>query len=508
MRVDDILVHADRIAASTAIDEVVAAFQNTQSSTLDARSCDMLWLRDQIMDERMAAVRRVEGRGVDTSMLQLCGQWPSLQVRRVVAEPIAPLSNAARATLGYLTLCMLKTRAACNATQLGGNDAAVAVPADDLDRKEHQVTMHQASMATSSRSPSDKIYNTLGRSDKIAASTANKYIETLRSIDKKIGASRWPGGWLAALQVGRFKELTDELHRIWANPHTYRHKVSCILSAIVNCRDDMGMNSKQYSAAREFVHDEYRRAKVAANEKSLDNRLTKDREKRIVSDHQIDQAIDRATLELAEANKRDSQYCMRTHMERLWLLILRHVPAKRSDWGQCVVLSHHPTKDVAKDNTARRRDFNYILVPASESEPIVLVLRDYKTKRAYGEHQEEMPPSVSGEIRASMKLYPRDYLFVDVGRCKDKNSKDCKPFVKRSNYDRFARWVKKVSLKYFDVGATINDFRRRCVRDLADPIKHTRRECQRTAKSMLHSLQAQEFYRFVRPNSEDVSHQV
>ena len=499
MRVDDVLFQANRIAAANAVDEVVATFHDTRATALDARSCDMLSLRCQIMEERMAAVHTIEAQEVGTSMLQLCGRWPCLQVRRVVSEPIAPLSKATHATLGYLVLCMLGTRIFPALQGGGGGTTATPTDTDQLQvATNDSVVAHQAPSNTATRSPSDGVYQTLGRSGHIAATTANKYIETLRSIDKKIGVLRWPGGWLKALQIGRFKELTNEMHRIWTNPHTYRHKISCILSALVHCRDDLGMDSKQFSVTKEMVHDEYRSAKEAAYDKSLDNRLNKDRESRIVSDSQIDQAIDKATLELTRSMQRHDPYSMSIQMEKLWLLILRHVPAKRSDWGQCVILSHHPAK-----YNSERRDFNYILLPAIATEPVVLVLRDYKTKKAYGEHQEEMPLLVANEIRASLDAYPRDYLFVDVGACKDTESRDMKPFVKRSNYDRFARWVKRVSLKYFGVGATINDFRRRCVRDLADPAKHTRRERQRTAKSMLHSLQAQEFYRFVKPAAEE-----
>ena len=495
MHTDDVLSHAARIESSLSIDKVVAMFHDDKPVTTDDRSHNLLLLRAQIMTERGAAVHQVEALE-DAAMMQLCGKWPSLRVRMVVTEPVAPLSDASHATLGYLILCMLGTNVRSR-TWSGGdgvvatNDVAIQTSVPSV--RPHYDVVRPVYRESAVSSSSDKVYDTLRRSGAIAATTANKYIETLRTIDNKTRVSRWPGGWLAALRDGRFAELTGELHRTWPNPHTYRHKISCILSALVHCRDDLEMDDRQYNSARECVYAEYRRAKATAYEKSLDNRMDKDRESKMVSDRQIDKAVKKATSDLILSKKRRDPSAVSVQMEKLWLLILRHVPAKRSDWGQCVVLDHHPPNEHASG-----RDFNYVLVPRSMTESVVLVLRDYKTKKAYGEYREDMPPPVAKEIRDSLEAYPRDYLFVDVGECRAKDLRDPKPFVKRPNYDRFARWVKGVSLRYFGVGATINDFRRRCVRDLADPSVRTRRERQDTAKSMLHSLQAQEFYRFVK----------
>ena len=544
MRTDDVVTCASRAQASDALESVIAEFHPRHNedagpdagaphpSPSHASRADRVALQwARIMDERASMASELEGvRAGAVSFKTRLAKWPRLQMRTYIADEVDHVSHAGRAAVGYLLMCAC-ARATLPAHTMGpsaraggasalarggspdrANEAHVDVPRVDGPEVRVEVatpaTNPLAQARTPARTAADPVYDELGSHAPIAKTTSEKYIETLRTIDRKTDIVRRTGGWLEALRAGKFSDLVAELKSTWSNPHTYRHKISCLLGAIVHCGGAMGMSPDGYEAARAFVEQEHRDAKAAVYEKDLDNRLDKARQKRIITRAQIKSAIRKASEQLAKAQKKGDPRAMVLQQEKLWLLVLLHVPAKRSDWGRCVVLDRHPAADEDIAPTKRtksdqgqqpQRDFNYIHVPEDPKADVVLVLRDYKTSKTYGEHKEVMPKEVAREIRASLKAYPRDFLFVDIGDEGGSQADHLKPFVKRTNYDRFARWVKKVSLKYFGIGATINDFRRRCVRDLADPSTQTRRERQETAKSMLHSLQSQELYRFVSP---------
>ena len=517
MHVDDIVSSADRTAADRSLDKMVAEICG------DSRSCEganVLDLRNTIMEERAEAVRTVErAHGMD--MFRLCKQWPHLRVRSAFLPDPGPMSDAARVLVGFIALALAHTPRHVRAndpvdaqvSQHGGKRSSRRNRRSKKNR--HGKRARSATLVTTSaetvhvpRTPADDVYDDILQAEGIRNTSANKYVAVLRSIDNSLKrGAHSQGGWWEHIKQNRTPDLLRHMKKTWQNPCTYRNKIGAVLAALTHARDRLGIHDSRYCAARQEVERECVRANTVVNDARLDNELTSERAKRMLTSKQLSKGIKRATRDV-ERTRREPN-AMRAHLARLWLIVSKNVLAKRSDWGNCRVRSHRPRDSeaiitqanaVGEEVVQRTRQPNYIVVPTNPRKHVVLVLRDYKTFSYHGQYDEKLPHVVAKEIRASLKKYPREYLFVDVRAQGD--HLEAPPFVKTANHDRFARWVKSVNLKYCKVGATINDLRRACVRDHANPVESTRRERKRTADAMLHTLQSQEMYRFVPPKKK------
>lgn len=522
MHAEELIAGADGVAAKLAVDRIISDMCDERvdvSASVTERERHILEKVQTVVDERARVANRIASLA-GQSALRIREEWPVLTTRIFVYEPPRPLSNRALASIGYAWFALLTTastaesdvrnavdeydppvgsarsqqRTPTTESQSGGSYPTLAVWEQDRGIRDQRLRQ-RLRQGDDSRTPIEtrRVYDCFASTTDVAPSSAHKYASALSAIDNRTGITKIvPGGWLEALRRGMYDELLTEMKRTWSNPNTYLHKISSMIGAMNHCESALGFDAHEYASAREFLEEEHRAAKAVAYDNNLDNRLTKQREQRIVSDTLLDTAIARAGKKLARHRKNDADG-LRLQLEKLWLLIARHVPAKRSDWGQCAVFDTDPGQAGPGDES-----FNYVIVPRRGRGRATLVLERYKTSKVYGEFREEMPKVVSEEMRLSLKRFPRNYLFVDPAGCSESgDSADLLPFIKRPNYDRFARWVKDVSVKYLGVGATINDFRRRSIKKLADPGTRTRRERSETARSMMHSLNSQDVYRFV-----------
>lgn len=125
--------------------------------------------------------------------------------------------------------------------------------------------------------------------------------------------------------------------------------------------------------------------------------------------------------------KRDS---LSNSPERLLLFMYSEIPPVRSDYYKTQIFYSVP-KDI--DNG------NYIVLPslhASTSEDSAfLVLQSYKTASKYGVITVNLPDTLRDEIINSIKLIPRDYLFI--------SNRTGKPYKEAGSYNKWANRVLK-----------------------------------------------------------------
>ena len=98
--------------------------------------------------------------------------------------------------------------------------------------------------------------------------------------------------------------------------------------------------------------------------------------------------------------------------ERLLISMYTDIPPVRSDYYSTKIYSSYPTNPDSD---------NFIVINDYES---LLVLSKYKTSGKYGTIYINLPPSLKDEILYSIKLIPRDYLFVS-SRTKNKYNTTC-----------------------------------------------------------------------------------
>lgn len=86
--------------------------------------------------------------------------------------------------------------------------------------------------------------------------------------------------------------------------------------------------------------------------------------------------------------------------ERLLMSMYLDIPPVRSDYYATRLYDHFVSDDETRDNE------NYILMDKS-----MLVLKKYKTAAKYGHVYIELPGTLMNEIRESLRIIPRHYLF-------------------------------------------------------------------------------------------------
>lgn len=182
----------------------------------------------------------------------------------------------------------------------------------------------------------------------------------------------------------------------------------------------------------------------------------------------------------------------------LWLALCCHMQPKRSDFGRMHVVAADPYEGMSsfwRDDPERPgrlqqcapvRDGNFVVLHEDGIE-VSIVLTDYKTYKRYGVYREQLAPGAAAAVRASLALFPRQFLFVGT---------DDLPFDKGYGYDGFGNWVARVFESVGLPGTRINDLRRAAVARL--PGQATNESADDVAREMLHSPWVQQRqYKFV-----------
>ena len=308
--------------------------------------------------------------------------------------------------------------------------------------------------------------------------SAHRVCTDMQTLARLVLQSRETGDLIDLIQSGQ--PLMRIISSTWGDksPYTVCTKVSSITSAIKHASQTFDQASLE--ATRAFWGRKLADMTAALRDKERDNVQNEREAQSMLTFAELDTAI--SACDASHSNLQSSQ-------ERLWLIISRHVPAKRSDWGKILVVDNRDMVDP---------DTNAILVPSDARQSTVLILNQYKTATTYGQYEEVMPTLVAREIRTSLENIPRSHLFLDSrGR----------PWAKSVCGDPFAMWVKRVFTKHVGRGVTVNGLRKSWVRMAGDPSKFTLRERDELARRMNHTsdTQANRYFKLLQSDRQNAA---
>lgn len=158
-------------------------------------------------------------------------------------------------------------------------------------------------------------------------------------------------------------------------------------------------------------------------------------------------------------------------VERLLLGFYTYIPPVRADYfaTEIVNMKDRPTEQ------------NYIRRFAPDI--CKCVLRDFKTKKAFTRIENILPKPLQDELNESLRLYPRNYLFI---------AKNGKPFTRNS----FCVWSKRLLSKVFETEFTLVMIRHLYISSL-NFNKLTTEQLIEIGNKMGHSIHTQRDYNWV-----------
>lgn len=160
------------------------------------------------------------------------------------------------------------------------------------------------------------------------------------------------------------------------------------------------------------------------------------------------------------------------------LLLAMYVlePPKRQDYGA--------VKIVSDDDHVQQTDTtqNYLVVSKDKS-AATLILNSYKTAKKYGKLEFQLHPNLVKIIVTSLRVHPRDFLFVD-----SKN----RPY----NDTSFAKLTSRIFNKLFKKNVTVNTLRHSIIKYYYNNPKTTHKERVELCKRMCHSIDMQSSYAY------------
>lgn len=160
--------------------------------------------------------------------------------------------------------------------------------------------------------------------------------------------------------------------------------------------------------------------------------------------------------------------------ERLVLSMYTYLPPLRSDFNKVFIYK--------KEYKTYEHD-NYIIL-LDKKYPSTLILNEFKTKKK-DTYVRVLPEKLVDEINESLKLYPRDWLFID---------RSGGPYSSGS----FTKWTNRTLKSLFNRALTISLIRHSFINNL-DFNTLTVKEKEDIAKDMTHTVDTQDRYRLIFP---------
>ena len=179
--------------------------------------------------------------------------------------------------------------------------------------------------------------------------------------------------------------------------------------------------------------------------------------------------------EMKAAKVKDPRASVLASQKNLVLRFFRDHPPKRMDFGALAVYHEKAPKN-AKGN--------YIVIPKSKADDVTLVMHDFKTSKALGPLTEAFDADISRDIRESLKLFPRAYVFETASH---------KPMSETA----YGKFVRDTFVELTGKAAGVTALRHAYITNNCDPTKKTVAELKKIAASMLHSYDVQQLYRLV-----------
>lgn len=126
---------------------------------------------------------------------------------------------------------------------------------------------------------------------------------------------------------------------------------------------------------------------------------------------------------------------------------------------------------------------NYIHLRPSSIGPSYLILGEFKTQKSFPDYKKELPEELTKELRKSLELEPRNYLFID---------RNGRPFHPKS----YIQWANRIFARVLGKRMTVSMIRHSFINSL-DFNKLTVAEKEQIAKDMAHSVTTQDRYRLI-----------
>lgn len=157
--------------------------------------------------------------------------------------------------------------------------------------------------------------------------------------------------------------------------------------------------------------------------------------------------------------------------ERLLFSMYTYLPPLRADFNDVIIY---------KSRVPEKPQQNYIVLKQNSG---TLVLKEFKTTGKLHAIEKDLPKELIDEIQESLKVAPREWLFVD---------RDNKPFSAKS----FTQWANRILARVLGKRTTISMLRHSFISSL-DFNKLSVVEKERIAKDMAHTVGMQDKYRFI-----------
>lgn len=196
-----------------------------------------------------------------------------------------------------------------------------------------------------------------------------------------------------------------------------------------------------------------------------------------------DERQEKAFVPLSEIVKKRNSLPKGTQT-RLLLAMYTMIPPARSDYNHVKIF-----KDISKMTELELDEYegNYIILSNQKYMKNKIVLKKYKTSKMYGDMTIEIPPELAREIKASLKKEPREYLFI--------GSKTKEPY---ENANSFNKWANRELKRLFDNKyISLTTLRHIYISEQKLDGK-TRAERDKVAKKMMHSVDTQDKYRWIK----------
>lgn len=304
--------------------------------------------------------------------------------------------------------------------------------------------------------------------------TYKSYAGRLRALRTKSGMA------LASIAqiVARPDVFAKHFVAEYKTPASRRSVVSAIMAVLKYCPD----LAQALPRARQAWREEFDEHEQSLEEQIGHNKLTERQKEKYVSYDRIREAF-------ARMNRGDPHSTRKDSLRFVLLALVLDLPPTRADFGEL----HVASKEI------NRGDMNYIVVhPRSSRKEYYhansyVVLNRFKTAKYFGRTELELSEKTADIVRASLRRWPRKYLFVD--------SKG-NPFTK-GEYSQFVRSSFE-ALVGRSIGISL--LRHVFLSEEANLEKLSGHERARLARQMMHSTAQQSTtYRYLKDSDGEAS---
>lgn len=297
------------------------------------------------------------------------------------------------------------------------------------------------------------------RADDLTAQSKAKILANLRELQTRFGGPR-----TLAFVMSSPDKLIPELEKQgWSN-----HRLCGVINAPLSVFKRSPQLRETFAAAHKTWQDRRQQA-----QKLIDEHYDKS---------EGSEKFSKCAIPWSDLiNGRDK--LPKGNRDRLLICMYTMIPPSRADYGAVKVFRRPPG-----DNEVGEHENYLVLGGPTES---YVGLRRYKTDSTYGENKIPLPKELAGEIEASLKECPREWLFT---------GKDGGPFACNNSFTKHASRV--LERVYKKPGLSLTILRRMYVSKQEDPLhEKSWSERKQIAKAMGHSPMCQASVYYVKPSS-------